>query len=315
MRQWLRQCRLVIGKNGKGLDLSQLRITFDVKKDDQSTPNSARICVYNPAPDTINRALKEFDTVSLDAGYVDGMGLIYAGNLIQVRRLRRGADIILELSAGDGDTAYNYGVVSTTLAAGAVNRDKLMALGRGMAVGNVDMAGALVGVGGGRALPRGKVLFKPVKDYMREYGRDTGSAVFIDSGKLQTIKRDGYLPGTPVELAPGTGLIGAAQQTLDGVEASSRLNPEIKIGGLVHIDPAYLVAADTTNVQPDKKTGKKKTVHQAAGGYYRVISTHYTGDTHGAPWNVKIVGVAVDVSAKRTLDTPAPPGGGTNGNQ
>lgn len=309
MRQWLRQCRLVIGKNGQGLDLSQLRITFDVKKDDQTTPNSAKISVYNPAPDTINRALKEFDTVSLDAGYVDGMGLIYAGNIIQVRRLRRGPDIVLEISAGDGDTAYNYGVVRATLAAGATNKDKMMAMGKAMAIGNVDSAAALLGAGTGRALPRGKVLYKPVKDYMREYGRDTGSAVFIDSGKLRTIKRDGYLPGTPVELAPGTGLIGAAQQTLDGVEASSRLNPEIRIGGLVHIDPAYLVAADTSNQQADK-SGKKKTVHQAAGGYYRVIATHYTGDTHGQPWDVKITGVAVDASAKRTLDTPAPQGGG-----
>ena len=307
MRQWLRQCRLVIGKNGQGLDLSALRITFDVKKDDQTTPNAARICVYNPAPDTINRALKEFDTVSLDAGYTDGMGLIYAGNIIQVRRLRRGPDIVLEISAGDGDTAYNYGVVSTTLAAGATNRDRLQAMARAMAIGNVDAGAALLSAGTGRALPRGKVLYKPVKDYMREYGRDTGSAVFIDSGKLQTIKRDGYLPGTPVELAPGTGLIGAAQQTLDGVEASSRLNPEIRIGGLIHIDPAYLVAADTTSATAS--AGEKKTVHQAAGGYYRVIATRYTGDTHGQPWDVKITGVAVDASAKRTLDTPAPTGG------
>lgn len=308
MRQWLRQCRLIIGKNGQGLDLSQLRITFDVKKDDQTTPNSARICVYNPAPDTINRALREFDVVSLDAGYTDGMGLIYAGNIIQVRRLRRGPDIVLEISAGDGDTAYNYGVVNATLAGGATNRDRLQAMARAMAIGNVDAGAALLSAGTGRALPRGKVLYKPVKEYMREYGRDAGVAVFIDNGKLQTIKRDGYLPGAPVELAPGTGLIGAAQQTLDGVEASSRLNPEIRIGGLVHIDPAYLVAADTTNVQADK-SGKKKTVHQAAGGYYRVIATHYTGDTHGQPWDVKITGVAVDVSAKRTLDTPEPTGG------
>ena len=307
MRQWLRQCRLVIGKNGQGLDLSQLRITFDVKKDDQSTPNSARICVYNPAPDTINRALKEFDTVSLDAGYTDGMGLIYAGNIIQVRRLRSGPDIVLEISAGDGDTAYNYGVVSTTLAAGATNKDRLQAMARAMAIGNVDAGAALLSADTGRALPRGKVLYKPVKDYMREYGRDTGSAVFIDSGKLQTIKRDGYLPGTPVELAPGTGLIGAAQQTLDGVEASSRLNPEIRIGGLIHIDPAYLVAADTTSAADN--AGEKKTVHQAAGGYYRVIAADYTGDTHGQPWDVKITGGAVYASAKRTLDTPAPTGG------
>lgn len=307
MRQWLRQCRLVIGKNGQGLDLSALRITFDVKKDDQTTPNSARICVYNPAPDTINQALKEFDTVSLDAGYTDGMGLIYAGNIIQVRRLRSGPDIVLEISAGDGDTAYNYGVVSTTLAAGATNRDRMQAMARAMAIGNVDAGAALLSAGTGRALPRGKVLYKPVKDYMREYGRDTGSAVFIDSGKLQTIRRDGYLPGTPVELAPGTGLIGAAQQTLDGVEASSRLNPEIRIGGLIHIDPAYLVAADTTTATAS--AGEKKTIHQAAGGYYRVIATHYAGDTHGQPWDVEITGVAVDISAKRTLDTPAPQGG------
>lgn len=300
MKQWLRQCRLVIGKNGRGLDLSALRITFDVEKNDKTTPNPAKICVYNPAPDTINRTFNEFDTISLNAGYTEGMGLIYEGNIIQVRRLRRGPDIYLEITAGDGDTAYNYGVVKTTLTAGATDKDRFKALADAMAEHGVETGAALAQAGTTRELPRGKVLFKPVKDYMREYAADTNSQVFVDSGKLTTVKRSGYLQGTPVELAPGTGLIGSAQQTLDGVEASSRLNPEIKIGGLVHIDPAYLVAADNTQ----QSGGKKKTIHQSAGGYYRVIGVHYTGDTHGGPWDVKITGVAVDASAKKTLDTP-----------
>lgn len=304
MRQWLRQCRFVIGKNGKGLNLSQLRITFDVTKNDQTEPNAAKICVYNPAPDTINRALNEFDTVSLDAGYTEGMGLIYAGNIIQVRRLRKGADTLIEISAGDGDTAYNYGVISTTLTAGATSKDKLMAMARSMV--DVDAGAAVLGAATSKQLPRGKVFFKPVKEYMREYSRDTNAQVYIDSGKLMAVKRSGYLPGTPVELAPGTGLMGAAQQTLDGLEAMSRLNPELRIGGLVHVDPQYLVAADTT-----KQSGKdkQKKVQQSAGGYYRVIKLHYTGDTHGTPWDVRITGVAVDATAKKTLDTPAPTGG------
>ena len=301
MRQWIRDCRFVIGKDGRGLDLSELRITFDVTKDDKTEPNKARICVYNPAPDTINRIFREFDTIALDAGYTEGMGLIYEGNIIQVRRLRRGPDIILEITAGDGDTAYNFGVVSTTLAAGATDKDRLQALARTMIeTGKIEAAAAISGAATGRKLPRGKTIFKPVKEYMAEYGRDTDSQIFIDSGKLQTIKRSSYLQAPPVELAPGTGLIGAAQQTLDGVEADSRLNPEIRIGGLVHIDPAYLVAADTASGGAD---GEKKTVHQSAGGYYRVIKLHYTGDTHGDQWNVRITGVAVDASAKKTLDT------------
>lgn len=307
MRQWLRKCRLVIGKNGKGLDLSALRITFDVEKNDKTTPNPAKICVYNPAPDTINRALREFDTVSLDAGYTDGMALIFAGNLIQVRRLRRGPDIVLELTAGDGDNAYNYSVVNKTLAAGATNRDRFAALAGAMSAGGVEGLAALSEITEGRALPRGKVLFKPAKQYMQEYADNTNSQVFIDSGKLRAVKRSSYLKGAPVELAPRTGLIGSAQQTLDGVEASSRLNPEIRIGGLVHIDPAYLTAADTTS--GGDAGGQKKTIHQSAGGYYRVIGVHYTGDTHGGPWDVKITGVAVDASAKKTLDTPGATGG------
>lgn len=299
MRQWLRKCRLVIGKNGKGLDLSALRITFDVEKNDQTQPNQAKISVYNPAPDTINRVLKEFDTVSLDAGYTDGMGLIYAGNLIQVRRLHTGPDVILELTAGDGDSAYNFGVVNTTLTAGATGADRFKALAQTMnQAGGVDIAGTIGAITGGKQLPRGKVIFKPVKNYMDELCSDLNSQIFVDSGKLQTVKKSGYLQGAPVELAPGTGLIGPAQQTLDGVECSSRLNPEIRLGGLIHIDSRYLVAADTTS-GGDK--GKK--ARQSPGGYYRVIKLHYTGDTHGDAWNVAITGVAIDATVSKTMDT------------
>lgn len=123
--QYLRKASLIIGQNsGDALDLSALRFTFDVRRGDLQTPNSARIRVYNVSANTANRAEKEFTRVVLQAGYQGNYGIIFDGTIIQARRGREsGTDTYLDITAADGDSAYNFAVVNTTLAAGSTLAD------------------------------------------------------------------------------------------------------------------------------------------------------------------------------------------------
>ena len=125
--QYIRRCNLVVsGVSGDGLDLSNLRIVFKIKKSDAQTPNTAEIRVYNLAPETAKQIRKEFKRVVLQAGYESNYGVIFDGNIKQVRMGREsGTDTYIDIAAGDGDDAYNYAVVNTTLAAGAKQSDQI----------------------------------------------------------------------------------------------------------------------------------------------------------------------------------------------
>ena len=123
-RQWLRKCSLLVGKGSDGLELGELRIVFKTTKGDIETPNSAEIAVYNLSEATSSKIRKEFTRVVLQAGYQDNCAVIFDGTIRQVRRFREnGTDVCTSILAADGDAAYNYAVVNTTLAAGSTSAE------------------------------------------------------------------------------------------------------------------------------------------------------------------------------------------------
>ena len=80
--QYLRTCKLIVyGSDLDGLDLSELRIKFSVKRSDTMTPNVADIRVYNLEEKTALRIRKEFTKVVLQAGYEGNYGVIFQGNI------------------------------------------------------------------------------------------------------------------------------------------------------------------------------------------------------------------------------------------
>ena len=106
-KQFIRHCTLVVaGTSGEGLDLSQMRIGFDVKKTDAQTPNTAEIVVFNLSANTVKQIRKEFTRVILQAGYGENFGVIFDGNIKELVSGKEGTDTTLSISAGDGDRAY-----------------------------------------------------------------------------------------------------------------------------------------------------------------------------------------------------------------
>jgi len=95
--------------------------------------------------------------VILQAGYESNYGVIFQGNIKQVLLGRESAtDTYVDLVCGDGDRAYNYAVVNTTLAKGSTPLDQVNAAAQttspmGVTLGHIGDFPAT-------KLPRGKVL-------------------------------------------------------------------------------------------------------------------------------------------------------------
>lgn len=293
--QYIRRCNLLVAGAGKdGLDLSGLRIVFKIKKSDAQTPNTAEIRVYNLAEETAKQIQKEFTRVVLQAGYESNYGVIFDGNIKQVRMGREnGTDTYIDIAAGDGDDAYNYAIVNTTLAAGAKQSDQINAAAGSMASKGVSKG--FVGETGATALPRGKVMYGMARDYLRQSAEASGTTWSVQDGKLQVVDRTAVLPNEAVVLNSKTGLIGTPEQTNDGIKAKCLLNPLLKIAVRVKIDEKDVAQAKLPDTDKDNAANKPAAI--SSDGIYRLLVVEHGGDTRGTDWYSDLVCLDVDATA------------------
>lgn len=292
--QYIRKCKLVVSAGGSGLDLSTLRIVFKVRKEDAETPNTAEIRVYNLAEDTANRIKKEFDHVTLEAGYESNNGVIFDGNIKQVLRGREsGTDTFVDIIAGDGDEAYNYATVNKTLAAGSTQKQQI-----DVAAGEMGSKGVERGYTAqmqDKPLPRGKAMYGMARDYLRRSAQTTETTWSVQDGKLQFVKLTETLPGQAVVLTSKTGLIGSPEMDDEGMRVQCLLNPMLKIGGKVKIDEGSIQQARLPNTEEKADANKAPSIN--ADGIYRLLTVEHSGDTRGNEWYSNLTCIDVNASA------------------
>jgi hypothetical protein len=237
-RQYLRKVSLVIGQDKDAIELSDFRIKFDVRRGDRETPNAADIRIYNLKDDTANRIQKEFTRVVLQAGYEGNYGIIFMGELFQVRRGRESAtDTYVDIMASDGDSAYKYAIVNTSLAAGASAKDQINALLKPMGEKGVTQGFLPEGLDNQKQ-SRGVAMFGLAREYARDIARTAQCAWSIQDGKLNFVPLSAYIPGEVPVITSATGVVGVPEQTANGIKVRMLLNPSIKIGTLIQIDNA-----------------------------------------------------------------------------
>lgn len=284
---------IVFGKDLDGLDLSALRIKFDVKRSDTMTPNTADIRVYNLEEQTALRIRDEFKNVILQAGYTGNAGVIFAGNIKQVILGRESAtDTFIDIIAGDGDRAYNFAVVNQTIGAGATASDQVNASINSMKPKGVG-AGHL-GDFPPNQLPRGKVMFGNARNYLRNVAQSTGKSWSIQDEKTTFVAKKAYLPGERVVLTSKTGMIGTPNQTNEGVNVKCLLNPMIKIGGRIQIDNKSIERFKINLSVPNSAANIPAPL--TADGVYYVLVAEHRGDTRGVEWYTSLICLNIDVT-------------------
>lgn len=296
--QWLRKASLIVGGDD-ALDLSGLRFTFDVQRGDQQTPNSVRIKVYNPSDDTVWRAMNEFTRLVLQAGYEGNYGIIFDGSIVQARRGREnGTDSYLDLVAADGDSAYNFAFVNTTLAAGAGMTEQVDAALAQMAPHGVTR-GYLAALPAER-LPRGKVMFGLARDFLRGVAKNANCVWSIQDGQAVMVPETSYLPGDIPVISARSGMIGSPSRDEKGIKVTMLLNPSIRIASLIRIDHRYLAQqpeASLSTKQDDDAAKRLLRSRLQHDGYYYVMSATHRGDTGGGDWYTEALCLAADSSA------------------
>ncbi|RQU63890.1 hypothetical protein DF143_07045 [Burkholderia cenocepacia] len=298
--QFGRKVSLIIGPDsGDALDLSGLRIVFRVQRGDLQTPNSARIRVYNVSDNTAQRTAAEFTRVVLQAGYEGNYGIIFDGSIIQVRRGRESpTDTYIDITAADGDMAYNFAVVNTTLAAGSTHADVVNACLKAMGKFGVT-AGYIVDLPS-NPMPRGQVLFGMARDHLETVARSTQTLWSIQDGQLQIVPETSYVPGEIPVINARSGMVGLPEQTQNGITVRMLLNPGVKIGRLIQLDNSsiqrYEFSLSSADAIANRNTSLQNKIN--GDGFYYVMSNEFWGDTRGNDWYNEVICLAVDATAQ-----------------
>ncbi|TJZ75573.1 phage protein [Chitiniphilus eburneus] len=295
--QYLRKVSLKIGNDDQALDLSDLHFRFVIRRGDIQTPNTADIIVYNVSDNTAQSVQKEYTRVVLQAGYDGSFGVIFDGTIKQVRRGRESpTDTYLAITAADGDSAYNFATLNVTLAAGSTAKDRLDEMEKvlgphGVSIGYTPTLDD-------SKLPRGRVFFGPVKNYLSWLVKNAEAKWSIQDGTVQICPLNSYVPGTPVIVSYATGMIGLPEETINGLNMKMLLNPNVKIGTLIQIDNAsiqqYRFGMSTSNTVDNENILLMRDKHND-GYYYVMIAEHY-GDTRGNDWYTVVRCLAVDAT-------------------
>jgi hypothetical protein len=240
---------------GQGLKVSKLRIAFDTKKTNTSSPNTATIRVYNLNPASRALVSTEGQAVILKAGYLGLMSTEVVGMVDRVEHVIAPPEIVTTIYVKDGKTDLYGSTFSRSYASGTskiqIFRDILAAMPNTQ-VGQLSASGLDGNISGPLVLSgRARVVADKV-------ARAWGVEWSVQEGLAQAL--DATSPRIPVvsawKFSPTSGLQGAPAKTDKGCSFVALLTPVV-VG-----DPVKLSS-------------------ETLSGTYKVQSRASKGDTHG----------------------------------
>ncbi|MDX7085941.1 hypothetical protein SJ435_26520, partial [Serratia marcescens] len=191
---WMRKCSLIVANDaGEGLELSGLKISFNISRPDISYPATAMFKIYNLSRNTNSRIRQnEFTQIKFVAGYQDNFGLIFSGQIQYSYSGRENpTDTYVVIQAADSDQAHNFAVMNTTLAAGYTQQDVHTALMKPIGVYDI-VAGATPEFATTKA-PRGKPMFGMHRDEVSSLAAQCKATWRYENGRLQMVPENAYL--------------------------------------------------------------------------------------------------------------------------
>lgn len=298
--QWLRFVQVIVGRNGKGIDLRSshtdgLRIEATIDKNLTHTPNTADITIYNLPPDEEHQVLEEFDEIIVNAGYAKRMPTeeenttdpslynvvtVFRGNIKHSfaywDRGGKGPDRKVDIQAADGDKDYHKALVSMVLAAGKTDADAVQGALRAMSstkAGHIKTHG--------RKYLRGKVLLEPARDTLHRAAKNNDAFWSVQDGVLHMVPSTGVLPDEMVELNYETGLLGAPEISDKGIQTTCLLNPLIVPNGRIGLNNNEMKVQTFQLYTSGPKMRERQLVRLSPDGVYKVFKLRHEIDTHG----------------------------------
>lgn len=260
------QSRAPPAEPGKPDYSDTLRCTFKVERDLNRDPNVAEVEVYNLNREHRN-ALQSRRDLTISAGYVGSLQLLFFGSIGFVAHYREGVNWVTKIRCGDGVLQYSTAEVNTTISGTVSIQDLIqtlvssldLELGNGAIRFRVDIPRAV------NLSNRGTTISGTAASVLDRFVTSAGLQWSIQEGKLQILAPRETLPQNVIAvkiISKDTGLIGTPEvNSVTGFVTGKTLLQGDMIPGR-----AIIIRTDTI----DGSFGLQRVVH--------------IGDTWGTDW-------------------------------
>lgn len=293
---FMRRYTLKAGRKGKkGFEIGNIRnasqealhVSFSIEKSGATSPNDAKVQIWNLAPENLSILEEKNCIVELKAGYGNSMALVLAGNVSSVITTTDNADRLTELQVVDGLAELRDTVISVSIN-GKVNcRDVYRRIAAKMGVSLVFAKDLSF-----KTLPNGFSYVGKAKNALNKMAKCCRHKWTIQNQVLQIT-----LPGRPVStkgylLSGDTGLIGIPKRISIGSGKEEKTGWEVEyfLNGAINVNDVVQVRSSMTS------------------GYFLVHKITIDGDNMEGDWIC--TAQLLKIAAKPKLDKKAESGKG-----
>lgn len=253
------------------LQTTNVDVTFKIERHLTGRAGTCELKLFNLSPDHRSElhGLPRGTIVQVEAGYADGMSMLFRGDSRRINNRRDGTDWITEATAGEGEFSIRTARAARSFAPGTQIGEVVRYLAGAMGLdGTGNIASALNGRvldGLDAILPEGVVLHGHVAPQLSSLLRSLGLTWSVQGGVLQVIPRGGALGRSAVLLRAGSGLVDSPERGQHGiVTAKALLIPDLVPGQRVQLESAVI------------------------SGLYRIEKVEYSGASQGADWHAQM---------------------------
>jgi len=274
---------LVIDDTNSSKYKSGFRISFNIEKNDDANANKGTVSVYNISQSSRSFIENENLITFLKAGYINQISTIFFGDIQDRKTERNNSDVITTLEIVDQGKLLDTANVQIGLGPGATNIQAFSA---------AESALQLI-------IPPRQKNNLPIKRYTNGYSY-TGTAIrlleklaeeidynfSIQDGEIQILKNNESTNESVVVVSPNSGLIGTPTKTQNGVEFSTLINPDIRIGRLIKLESKQIQNAQSGNSDTKASQSLKD-----SGIFLLPKKIVIQGDTQEGLWQMNIEGI------------------------
>lgn len=300
--------KLIVGQAGQGgVEITGLRVTFDIEKTATPRPNNSKLVIYNLAPATRAMMEKPDTKCILSAGYTEDRGalLMFSGAVDFAYTQKIQADIATTLELHDGHVALRDTMVSIGQGKGASAKAVIKST-----AGQLGMPLVMDEALTDRTWGHGFSYYGPARHALKRVTAAAGMEWSVQNGALQVVPAGGTTLRQAIVLGGESGLIGPPERTRKGQEQAA-LVKDLATGANPVNKP--LLSAQRRKfdgwrvkslLMPTINPGDPVILNSAyVQGSFRAETVRHTGDSEGGDWQTEIeLLTASDYSAKATQD-------------
>ena len=257
------------------------QIEFLITQSPVSSRSYAEITVYGVSSERRKLIYNQFDSVRLTAGWQEGFGGIFNGEIENVEIGRNGPDVYLKLFCQSSSRQWPDAYINKSYSEGTSYLDILREVASTFGIG-VEFIGDF------SSLPEaisGMTLSRGSRQYLDEMAGNFNFEWMIENDKVIIIKDGAYREDNDTfKYSPTTGIVGTPSITVIGTDVEVLLNPFIRPRDRFEIESV------TGKLVFNSIYCSRLSRISTGQGTHQVISLTHEGNYYGDVWQTKLEG-------------------------